>query len=331
MKLGVVGCGLVGRKRALAARDHRIVAVADVDAERARSLAAETGARAVSDAREVIASDVDLVIVATTHDRLAQIALAAVDSGRHVLVEKPAGRTAAEVEPLAAAARRSGRVVKVGFNHRFHPGLQRAKQIVASGALGPLLWVRGRYGHGGRPGYEREWRCDPERSGGGEAIDQGSHLVDLARFMLGDLALEYAALPTYFWNVPVEDNCFLALRGARGEMAWLHASWTEWKNTFCFEVCGRDGKVVVDGLGGSYGVESATHYAMSKEMGPPATTRWEWPFPDDSWRAELVETQAAIEERRRPLGDVEDALAMLRILDAARAMRSAGPGRGETT
>ncbi len=331
MKIGIVGCGLIGRKRAIAARDHCIVAVADLDPDRARALAGETGARAMTDWRDVIASDVDAVVVATTHDRLAEIALAALRARRHVLVEKPAGRSAAEVEPLADAATRAGRVVKVGFNHRFHPGLRRARELVDAGTIGLLHSVRGRYGHGGRPGYESEWRCDPERSGGGEAIDQGSHLIDLARWFLGDLVLEYAALPTYFWPIDVEDNAYFALRGAHGEMAWLHASWTEWKNGFSFEIHGREGKIAIEGLGGSYGVESATLYAMSKAMGPPATTRWEWPFPDDSWALEFEDFVAAIETGARPSGDVVDALRMLRILDAARAFRTPARGHGEET
>ena len=65
-------------------------------------------------------------------------------------------------------------------------------------------------------------------------IEQGSlgPLYDLSRWFLGDVTLDYAATPTFFWPMEVEDNCFLALRGQRGEMAWLHATWTEWKNTF---------------------------------------------------------------------------------------------------
>jgi predicted dehydrogenase len=217
------------------------------------------------------------------------------------------------------AAERHQRLVKVGFNHRFHPALLKARELVDQGHLGPLLFVRGRYGHGGRVGYEKEWRCVPEISGGGELIDQGSHLIDLARWFLGDLELCYAATPTYFWQVPVDDNAFLALQGRQGKMAWLHASWTEWKNLFSFEIYGRDGKLEVNGLGGSYGVERLTFYRMLPEMGPPETTTWEFPFPDRSWERELEEFVAAINERRQPLGNIYDAKAMFDIIDQAYA------------
>lgn len=315
MRIGIVGAGLVGHKRALAAADSTVVAVADSEFSRAQALAAATGARALADWREVVAADVDAVLVCTSHDALAEIALTAVEHGRHVLVEKPAGRSAREIEPLVAAARRTGRVVKVGYNHRFHPAVFRAKELVDSGAVGSLMYVRGRYGHGGRLGMETEWRCRPELSGGGELIDQGSHLIDLARWFLGELRLEYGSARTHYWDIPVDDNCFLALRADHGALAWLHASWSEWKNLFCLEIAGRDGKLVVDGLGGSYGTERLTYYRMLPELGPPETTMWEFPFPDDSWRREFVEFETAIREGRRASGDIEDAHQVLKIVD----------------
>jgi predicted dehydrogenase len=318
MRLAIIGCGLIGSKRvaAAAATAHEIVAVCDPDAERRERLAAQTAARAVADWREAIAADADAVVIATPHDQLAQIALAAVEAGRHVLVEKPAGRRASEVAPLVAAAKARGRIVKVGFNHRFHPAISRAKSLADEGQIGPLLFIRGRYGHGGRIGYEKEWRFRPEISGGGELIDQGSHLIDLSRWFLGDLALAYGAVPNYFWQAPVEDNCFIALTGKEKQMAWLHASWTEWKNLFVFEIMGRDGKLTIEGLGGSYGTERLTLHRMLPQMGPPETTIWEFPFPDRSFESEFENFVAAVEGRARAIGDIDDAHANLAIIQA---------------
>jgi predicted dehydrogenase len=322
MRIAIVGCGLIGAKRAATVEPHEIVVVCDSQRDRAEKLARHTGARAVNDWRRAVEADVDAVIVATTHDWLAPVALAAIEAGRHVLVEKPAGRNIGEVGSLveAAAARKS--VVKVGFNHRFHPAVQRAHDLVEKGELGRLLFIRGRYGHGGRPGYEKEWRCQPQVSGGGELLDQGSHLIDLSRWFLGELSLAFCATPTYFWNTPVEDNCFLALRGGDGKMAWLHASWTEWKNMFSFEIAGRNGKLAIEGLGGSYGTERLTWHRMRPEMGPPDTTTWEFPQHDSSWRAEFVDFAEAVATGRRPCGDVKDAHANLQIIAQAYQMRS---------
>jgi predicted dehydrogenase len=115
--------------------------------------------------------------------------------------------------------------------------------------------------------------------------------------------------------MPVEDNGFLLLRTAGGQTAFLHASWTEWKNTFSFEIFGRDGKLVIDGLGGSYGQEKLTFYKMLPQMGPPETTTFNFPGQDQSWAAEFADFAAAVSENRRPCGDIADAVANLAIIE----------------
>jgi predicted dehydrogenase len=314
--IAIIGCGLIGHKRARALGDSRLVAVADTNLARAEQLAAQfPGCDAVTEWQSVVVrDDVGLAIVATTNDALARVSLAAIQHGKHVLVEKPAARNADELRPLIPAARDAGVIVKVGFNHRFHPAFQKARAIFDSGALGPLMYIRARYGHGGRLGYEREWRADPAIAGGGEMLDQGVHLIDLARWFAGDFAEVSGYVGTFFWNMPVEDNGFAMLKTAQGQVAWLHASCTEWKNLFCFEIFGRDGKLQIDGLGGSYGVERLSFYRMLPQMGPPETTIWEYPGEDSSWRAEFAHALRCIQERRQPDGSLEDALATLDII-----------------
>ncbi|EWY42534.1 LmbZ [Skermanella stibiiresistens SB22] len=318
MRIGIIGCGFIGQKRAKAARDagHPVTLAADLDLARAEALVRSgDDTRATTRWRDLVESDkVDLVVVATTHDMLAPITLALAEASKHVLVEKPAGRTAAELEPIIAASGRTGAVIKVGFNHRFHPAFLKAREIVDSGVMGPLMFIRGRYGHGGRVGYEKEWRFVPEISGGGELIDQGSHLIDLSRWFLGDFTEVFGVTPNFFWDAPVEDNCFLTLQTAERQVAWLHATWTEWKNLFSFEIYGRTGKLHIEGLGGSYGTEKLTFHQMLPEMGPPETTSWEFPFADRSWNLEFEEFLAALAEGRRPIGDIHDAYANLDIV-----------------
>jgi len=313
----IVGCGLIGQKRAHALGNARLVYTVDTNPARAQHLATQyPGCIAATDWRDVVTrDDVDLVIVATTNDALAPVTLAAVQNGKHVLVEKPAARSTRELAPVVEATKAAGVTVKVGFNHRFHPALRKAREIVDSGALGPLMYVRGRYGHGGRLGYEREWRADPAIAGGGEMLDQGIHLIDLARWFLGDFTEVSGLTATFFWQMPVEDNGFALLRTAGGQVAWLHASCSEWKNMFSFEIYGRDGKLQVDGLGGSYGVERLAYYRMLPQMGPPETTIWEYPGEDTSWRDEFVHLQTCISERQTPLGTLEDAYAALVVVE----------------
>lgn len=321
LNVGIIGCGLIGAKRAACVAPHRVAAVADLDPARAAALAEKTGARVEADGLSVCrASDVDVVIVATAHDRLAGFACAALEAGKHVLVEKPGARRAGELDAVAAAERASGRVVRVGYNHRFHPALQKAREIFESGALGPMMFIRGRYGHGGRIGYEKEWRANEKISGGGEAIDQGVHLIDLSRWFLGNFPHVQGYAPTYFWDMQVEDNAFMLLRTAGGQAAFLHATWTEWKNMFSLEISGRDGKLQADGLGGSYGPERLAYYRMLPQMGPPEIERWEYAG-DDSWRLEFDHFLRAVRGESSHGATLADAQAALRIAQTIRTFR----------
>ncbi len=316
MRFAVIGCGLIGRKRVQALGDHTLAVAADVAPARAEALAGlKAGAQATGDWRAAVARpDVDAVIVATTNDQLAPVTLAAIEAGKHVIVEKPAARNAAELRPVVAAARCKGVAVKVGFNHRLHPAMQKARAIVEAGELGPLYFMRGRYGHGGRIGYDKEWRADPKIAGGGEMLDQGVHLIDLSRWFMGEFPKVQGTVKTYFWDMPVEDNGFMTLETAAGQIAWLHVSCMEWKNMFSLEIYGRVGKLHIEGLGGSYGTEKLTHYRMLPQMGPPETTTWEYPFPDRSWELEMQEFVAAAGAGRQPDGNLEDALAALEVV-----------------
>jgi predicted dehydrogenase len=317
LQIAIIGCGFIGHKRAHSLQGRGTVRICcDVNAAKAEALAERHGADITTDWQSAVTrKDIDAVMVCTTHDLLAPIAEHAARHGKHVLIEKPGARRARELDAVAEAARRTGARVRVGFNHRYHHSLQKAREIYDSGLIGDLFYIRGRYGHGGRIGYDQEWRAVPEISGGGEAVDQGVHLVDLARWFLGDLHIISGSAPTYFWKMPVEDNAFFLLETPARQVAWLHASWTEWKNLFSFEICGRTGKLEIAGLGGSYGTERLAHYQMQPEMGPPPTTIYEYPMADDSWEREFSEFLTDIEFGRTPQPGLAEAQAALHIVE----------------
>lgn len=315
--VAILGCGLIGQKRAKAMTGAKLVICADKDEKRAAALAAGyPGCQASSDWQAAVRRpDVQIVCVATTNDALVAASLAAVQAGKHVLVEKPAARNVAELDLLIDAAQKNGVQVRVGFNHRYHPALQKARELVKAGELGELMFVRGRYGHGGRKGYDREWRANPALSGGGELIDQGVHLIDLSRWFLGDFSEVQGYAHTYFWDMPVDDNGFMLLRTARNQTAFLHVSCTEWKNLFSLEIYGRNAKLHIEGLGGSYGVERLSFYKMLPEMGPPDTTIWEYPRGDNSWALEFAEFLEDIKLNRMPDANLLDARAALAVVE----------------
>ncbi len=315
--VGIIGCGLIGQKRANSlGSGGKLVACADIDINRATSLANRFNAKAFADWRDLIAlNEVDIVIVSTLHDSLAEITLAAVKLDKNVLVEKPAARNSAELAPILVALQESKAKVHVGFNHRYHRALRKAKELVLSGVLGELMFIRARYGHGARLGYDKEWRADPRLSGGGELIDQGPHLIDLSRWFLGDFSEIDGFAHTYYWNMPVDDNGFMLLKTSKKQTAFLHVSCSEWKNLFSMEIYGRHGKLDISGLGGSYGLEKLTYYKMLPEMGPPETTSWEYPMGDDSWDVEMAEFYEDIILDRTPSAGLDDAYQALKVIE----------------
>jgi predicted dehydrogenase len=320
IKFAVIGCGLIGRKRIAALAkiaDASVRYACDLDAHRAAEAAQLVpGCATATDFRALVKdSQVDAVIVSTLNGSLAPAAFAAVEAGKHVLIEKPGALNAAQLRTVQAAAERTRSRVRIGYNHRFHPALQKARELVDSGELGPLMFMRARYGHGGRKGYDREWRADHGKSGGGELIDQGVHLIDLAGWFLGELPEVSGHASTLFWDMKVDDNAFVSLRTAKGQTAWLHASCTEWKNMFSVEIYGRNAKLAIDGLGGSYGVERLAFYRMLPEMGPPETTIWEYPRGDNSWALELETFITDIRMGRDPEPGLPEGIRTLEIVE----------------
>jgi len=319
MNYAIIGCGLIGKKRmAGVPAGSKLVVACDTNLARAEELVelAKTG-RSLANFKPAVADPaVEAVIVATINGALAEVSAAAIRAGKHVLVEKPAGVSTAQIDELISLARQHGVCVRVGFNHRYHPAFAKAREIFESGVMGELMFIRARYGHGGRVGYDTEWRADPKLSGGGELIDQGIHLIDLAGWFLGPFAKVEGQATTYFWNMPVDDNAFLNLRTAKGQTAWLHVSCTEWKNLFSFEIYGRTAKLHIEGLGGSYGVEKLYHYQMKPEMGPPDTKLYEFAGPDESWRNEMTEFEKDIQLKRQPDAGLAAARSALQIVEA---------------
>jgi predicted dehydrogenase len=333
LRIGIIGCGLIGRRRAAVAHEagHRVVAVADLDAAKAAAVAQPSGAKPLSDWRWLVEkADIEAVVVATFNAALAPVTIASLESGKHVLCEKPLGRNLAEAEQMVAAARKAGRILKTGFNHRHHPAIWKARELVRQGTVGPVMLIRAVYGHGGRPGYDKEWRANGELAGGGELLDQGVHILDLCRWFMGDFAEAIALTGTFFWDLGclpdaaakfpqgqrLEDNAFVLLRAKDGGIVQFHTSWTQWVNRFSFEVFGRAGCVAVEGLGGSYGTETLTVSRRRNEGGKPEQEVEQFAGPDDSWRLEWQEFVSAISEGRQPLANGQDGLETMKLVSA---------------
>ena len=323
MRVVVIGCGGVGRRRAglvAAHPDSTLVAVVDVDRGRAEQSAAEHGCQALTSAAEAVSrDDVDAVVISTSNDQHAPLGVAALRTGKHVLVEKPLAREPGEAAELVAAARSARRVLQTGFNHRFYPSIQKARQLVKEGAIGEPILCRCRYGHGGRTTFPQEWFTNKQLSGGGTFLDNGVHALDLFRVFLGDFAEATGFVGNLVYQVqPCEDNGMGVFRTAAGKLAMLHSSWTQWENRFAFEVFGSEGWLNAGSK------EELTLGGRLPYIGTPPTQSWSFPNQDQSWADDWAEFAAAVREGRDPDATGEAGLKAVQMAHAVYEASSTG-------
>ena len=270
MQFGLIGAGGIGKVRAQAlsiTEGCRLSAVTDQDENRARELAAATGAKAFSNFRELLKLDsLDAVIISTPPQFHLEIAVAAMKAGKHVLCEKPLANTVDAARRMVEAARLCGRTLATGFNHRYFEAVQFVKETLDSGMIGELDHIRAFAGHTGLSEFSAPWMHDKKVIGGGALLDNGIHIIDLTRYLLGDVEEVYGVATNRVWKLEgSEDNGIAILRSPKGKHAILQATWSEWKGyRFHIEAYGDRGMARA-----SY----APMMSMSVTMDKPGGTR----------------------------------------------------------
>ena len=318
MNIGIIGCGLIGQKRALSIHaGDQLVACCDTNKDVLNAFIEKFNCNGFENYKELIDnSDVNVVVVAVVNKYALSIISYALSKKKHVLAEKPLGRNTKEAKEMVALAKYHSLILKTGFNHRFHPTVWQAKAMLDQGKIGKLMTIRARYGHGGRPGMEKEWRASKDLCGGGELLDQGVHIIDLCHWFAGEIKTVFGKIATKFWNIEVEDNAFALMESVSGVDIQFHVSWTNWKNIFSFELFGEDGYLRIEGLGGSYGPETLEFGLRKKEGGKPEIQFFDFPIEDFSWEKEWLEFKDAISNKREAIGSGDDGLYANRIIEA---------------
>lgn len=271
IRVAIVGLGGMGRRWAKVANScgaSCVKLIIESDGNKSKEVKKYRECDFSSEIKAVSSPEIDAVVVTTPNALLAPITKLALQHGKHVLCEKPAGINTKEIKENIFLANDNHLSYMVGFNHRFHPALARAKQLVSGGAIGKIHFIRGIYGHGGRIGYENEWRNKPELSGGGELLDQGIHLIDLAFWFLEDSFEKiHGTIARNYWSQNLEDNVFITLQNRSGITVSLHASWTQWQKKFLWEIYGEHGFIAAEGLGGNYGIETLRYRKRRADTG----------------------------------------------------------------
>jgi predicted dehydrogenase len=322
LSAAIIGAGGIGNIRARSISSSglgRVSTVADVDPARARELAERFSASFTADWREAVSRpEIDAVVVSTPTKFHQEIAVEALLAGKHVLCEKPLARTTEEGRRMVEAARRAKRVLKTGFNYRQMAHTRKARELIEAGAIGPVYFLRCRYGHGGRPAYEQHWCADADLSGGGVLQEQGIHMVDLIRVFLGEPSRVLAETRRYFWPFhEVEDNCFCLFETPAGQLAQLHVSWTQWINVLEIEIFGRDGYLRLDGRDGHYGPQLLTCGKRQPKHSRPVEEVFSFSKTDDSWSREWLEFVKLVRNGEGLLTAAEEGLRTQQLVEAA--------------
>jgi predicted dehydrogenase len=251
IRVGVIGAGIGAAhlNGYNAVPGVEVVGLADLNAERARQVAETYGVpQTFHDYADLLAlPDLDAVSVCLPNALHAPVSIAALERGKHVLVEKPMARTVAEAEAMIAAAQAQARVLMVSFNHRYRADVQWLRQYIETGALGRIYYAKAHWMR--RSGIPRlgSWFVSKEQAGGGPLIDLGVHVLDMALFLMGEPRAQAVSANIYAafgprglkggganWSRPqpgetlpyeVEDlgTAFIRLEG--GATLLLEASW----------------------------------------------------------------------------------------------------------
>ncbi len=242
LKVGIIGAGSIARYRHLpetALNPHsEVAAICDLVEARAQEIAQQYHCTAYTDYRRMIQdADLDAVIVAATNTTHAEMTVAALEAGKHVMCEKPMATTLEDAQSMIDAADQAGKKLMIAHNQRLEPANQKAKEILQSGNLGKVLTFSSVFGHPGSEAWAIDgvdtWFYRREVTGLGVLGDLAIHKLDLLRWLLDDDYIEAAAImDTLAKSYPsgelidVEDNALCLLRTAKGAMGSVTASWS---------------------------------------------------------------------------------------------------------
>jgi predicted dehydrogenase len=328
LRAGIVGGGWPGQRHAegfLASGLWDIAAVADLDPDRRLELARGTGAIMLATAQELFArDDLDAVVIALPTFLHRPMVVAALESGKHVLCEKPPALNADETRAMAEAAARHGRVLTFGLQRRGMPSAVAAKSVVDDGELGEIYHANALYTRAwGAPKGHGNWFRDPTTAGGGPLIDIGIHVLDLAWWLMGRprpvsaFAITHDRSPE---TSPLESAAFGLLRFEGNRSIQIEAAWIlpQAQDRLCVELCGTTAGARIEADALTITRVGETGIEQSK---PPILAGWPDAFVAP-FRTQASRFAAAIRGTAPPLTPADDAVQLMRMIDALYASAS---------
>ncbi|KSU84729.1 MULTISPECIES: Gfo/Idh/MocA family protein [Fictibacillus] len=265
IKVGIIGCGSIAQHRHLPEyqqnQETEIAAVCDINQLRADQIAKEYGAKAYYSYEELLKDpEIEAVSVCTPNYLHAPITIAALNSGKHVLCEKPMATSLEEAEQMIMASEKNGKKLMIAHNQRFVRSHEKAREILEKGELGKIYSFRTAFGHPGPETWSADgtnsWFFKKEQAFIGAMGDLGVHKTDLLRFLLGEEIEEVAAFveTSSKENATVDDTAVCVLKTESGIIGTLAASWSY--------VAKEDNSTIIYGEKGILRMEESPEYSL---------------------------------------------------------------------
>lgn len=294
---GVIGCGSISQHLHLPGyiKAPGVKLVAGADPTRARHAEAkelQADIQMYTDYRKMLANhELDLISVSSPNKFHAEHAVAALEHGAHVLLEKPAALSMKEIAAIKAAQRKAKTQLIVGFSQRFNRGNRKMKQMIDKGAIGEPYMIRVRFAHNGPwPGWAKDkWFYDPNKAGGGAMLDMGIHAIDQCHWLVGPIKSVQAKATTLRKKIKVDDNAVLLLEFANGKaLGYIEVGWTSPSGFNGIEVMGDEGSIVEDYQGvltmttGKITADTKARHKLTRRVldKAPTTGGWGWEVTD---------------------------------------------------
>ena len=322
LKCAIVGYGYMGKIREKVIRENPrldLVGICETDPSLRKEI---RNCRAFESFEKILNQDVDIMFVCTPNLYSPEICIKSMKKGTHVFCEKPPGRNVGDIKKIIEAENSQVKLM-FGFNHRFHPGIIKAKVVIDSERLGKIVNIRGLYGKSGGKDFRNSWKNNKKISGGGILLDQGIHMLDLFRYFCGDFEYVKSFINNSFWKFDIEDNAYVILKNKKGQNAFFHSSATMWNHTFRIDITLEEGYIVVEGLlskTGSYGREKIVIGKRQFEDEASAVGNPEEEVTyfdrDKSWSIEIDKFIECIDlDNKVTISSSDDALKVMEIIE----------------
>jgi predicted dehydrogenase len=317
VKVGVVGLGWVAQlfhiPAMLKLKEAELVAVCDKDRGKARLVGEKIGVKRVYyDIRQMLQDEeMDAIVVATPTDAHLDTALAALQAGKDVLVEKPIARTWAEAVEIARAGKESKRKVMVGMNHRFRPDTMILKSFIQANELGRVYYTRA--GWLRKRVSDAAWPTQKEKAGGGVMLDLGIVILDLALWMLGYPDVKRVSADVFKHRTKsVEDTALVSITLKDASRVHFEVSWTMSLDDdvyFC-HVFGPEGSASLHPLRIHKDLNGTVANLAPTKQEPPQT------YLRRSYENELRHFIGAVQDRHPVISTADEAVQRMKIVEA---------------